>query len=332
MITRKLQLALTLSLVTFLLGCQHQPQEPIAGQPNPAAGRGSLDPAPEKLSTQHLPNAYRIHPKVISGGLPDGEPAFKELADLGVKTIISVDGATPDVELARKYNLRYVHLPHGYDGVPNERVKELAKAVHDLPGPIYIHCHHGKHRSPTAAAVACVAAGLIDPSSAETILKITGTAPGYRGLYQSARNAMPLTAAELDQFKADFPETAAIPPMAEAMVAIDHKHDALKKIAAANWKTPTDAPDLDPAHEALLLREEFQELLRTPEVKAQPPEFARMLSDGHSAAFDLEQALAAQAPNERLATTLERVTTNCITCHQKFRDVPLAEKVPVKAK
>src|SRR5436189_6043349 len=84
---------------------------------------------PHKLTASHLPNAYQIHPHVISGGLPDGEDAFRELAALGVKTIISVDGAKPDVPLAEKYGLRYVHLPHGYGGVPDDRVKELAKAV-----------------------------------------------------------------------------------------------------------------------------------------------------------------------------------------------------------
>ncbi len=186
--------------------------------------------------------------------------------------------------------------------MPTDRANQLAKAVRDLPGPIYIHCHHGKHRSPTAAAVACVAAGLLEPAAAETILKTAGTSPGYRGLYQSARDAQPLTPDEPNNTPADFPETAAIPPMAEAMVAIEHKHDALKQIATANWKAPPDHPDLDPAHEALLLREEFEELLRTPEVASKPPAFAQMLRDSHSATLELEQALATQATADQLAT------------------------------
>jgi len=149
---------------------------------------------PIKIVASHLPNAYRIHAKVISGGLPEGEAAFQELAALGVKTIISVDGARPDVALAKAHGMRYVHLPHGYDGIPNQRMLDLARAVRDLPGQVYIHCHHGKHRSPTAAAVACVAAGLIDADSAEAILKTAGTGESYRGLYQSARQAQPVAA------------------------------------------------------------------------------------------------------------------------------------------
>ena len=38
---------------------------------------------PEKLPTKHLPNAFRIHAKVISGGQPAGEAGFRELAALG---------------------------------------------------------------------------------------------------------------------------------------------------------------------------------------------------------------------------------------------------------
>src|SRR5262249_6090042 len=175
-------------------------------------------------------------PKVISGGLPEGELAFRELANLGVRTIISVDGAKPDVALAEKFGMRYVHLPHGYDGVPDERVKQLAKALRDLPGPIYVHCHHGKHRSPTAAAVACVAAGLIDSANAESILKAAGTSENYRGLYEAAREARRLDSKLLDGLQADFPRVAEIPPLAQAMVTIEHVYDHLQEIAAAGWK------------------------------------------------------------------------------------------------
>jgi protein tyrosine phosphatase (PTP) superfamily phosphohydrolase (DUF442 family) len=286
----------------------------------------ALAAPPERLLANHLPNAYRIHDKVISGGQPDGDAAFRELAALGVKTIISVDGATPQVELAKKYGIRYVHLPHGYDGIPASRANELAKAVHVLPGPIYIHCHQGKHRSPTAAAVACVAAGLIDPGSTESILTTTGTSPAYRGLYQSARNVRPLSAAELNSTKPDFRETAVIPRLAQAMSAIEHKQDVLKLMAASDWKALPDYPDLDPAHEALLFREDFEELLRTPDVQARQPEFRRLLAESHVAAQELESALKSNTSSANASAAWQRIITNCTTCHQQFRDIPLTEK------
>lgn len=281
---------------------------------------------PKRVAAEHLPNPWQVHPQVISGGLPEGEAAFAELEQLGIKTVISVDGAKPDVELAKKHHLRYVHLPHGYDGIPPERVQDLAKAVRDLPGPIYIHCHHGKHRSPAAAAVACVAAGLLEPGGAVAVLQAAGTSENYRGLYESAREARPLDAALLAQLKADFPETATLPPLAEAMIPVEHTHDHLKQIEAAGWKSPPQSPDLDPAHEALLLREHFTELLRMEAVQAKPEAFRRYLQEGEQAAQGLETALRGKETAEKLAPRFAKITQNCTDCHKQFRDVPLSEK------
>ena len=287
----------------------------------------------EKLPAKHLPNAFRVHPKVISGGLPEGEAGFAELKGLGIKTIISVDGARPDVALAEKYGLRYVHLPHGYDGIPELRVEELAKAVRELPGPIYIHCHHGKHRSPAAAAVACVSAGLIEPKDARQVLVVAGTSENYRGLYDSATKARRIDEQLLAALKAEFPATAKLPPLAEAMVEVEHASDHLKSFATAKWKPIADQPALEPDHEALLLREQFTELLRTREIREKPPRFQELMQEGEASAMELESALrdwiASGRPAEIPATipkSMDRITRNCTACHKQFRDVPLGEK------
>lgn len=288
---------------------------------------------PIKMQAKHLPNAVRVHEKVISGGLPENDLAFEELRQLGVKTIISVDGAKPDVETAEKFGLRYVHLPHGYDGISDDRAMELAKAVRDLEGPIYIHCHHGKHRSPAAASVACVSAGLIPPASAISVLEIAGTSENYRGLYQSANDAMPFEEALLNELQVEFRESVDVLPMAEAMVAIGHTHDHLKAISQARWRTPAEQPDLDPAHEALMLREHFSELLRDDDVKQQPEQFQELIVDSEIAAKELESILREfesdvehQNPPKTLQSALDRISQNCKSCHQKYRDIPLDEK------
>lgn len=314
-------------LAAFVLfGCAKQ------SPPGPSSAQPSTGRAPaEKIATEHLPNAIRLHEKVISGGQPDGDAAFAELEQLGVKTVISVDGAKPDVELARKHGLRYVHLPHGYDGIPEQRAKELAKAVRDLPGPIYIHCHHGKHRSPAAATVACVEIGLLQPSDGLSVLKTAGTSEHYRGLYQSAESARRLDDALLDALDVEFRETVELPPLAEGMVALEHTFDHLKTIAAAGWKPTRQHPDIDPPHEALLLREHFTELLRTDEVKRQPERFQQWLQESETASGEIEtvlrQSTEAAPPDLTLLTgKFEVVTKNCTACHREYRDVPLGEK------
>lgn len=317
---------------TLAAGCSQDGRQPESGDSGNKTEFGVEEPSdgPERLKAKHLPNAVRVHDKVISGGVPEGDAAFEELRDLGVKTIISVDGARPDLETAARYALKYVHLPHGYDGIPDQRVMQLAKAVRDLDGPIYIHCHHGKHRSPAAASVACVAAGFLSPSLSLSVLKLAGTSPNYRGLYESAKEAVPLEKALLDDLAVEFRETVEVPPMAEAMVAIEQTHDRLLEIAEAGWQTPDNHPDLVPAHEALLLREHFAELLRADHVREQTEEFHELLRASASAARELEDGLRKwkQAPGEKglssaLADALDRITSNCKACHQIFRDVPL---------
>lgn len=316
-------------------GCSHTSvDEKSAQSVAHASPRSEGDQqSPRRIEADYLPNPVQVHAKVISGGLPEGDQAFAELRSLGVKTIISVDGMQPDLQTASKYGLRYVHLPHGYDGVPDERVKELAKAVRDLEGPIYIHCHHGKHRSPAAASVACVAAGMVPQSQGVAILELAGTSSHYRGLFASAREAQPLEAALLDELEAEFPESAEVPPMAEAMVAMGHTHDHLKLIAAAGWRSPPDHPDLSPAHEALLMREHFTEMLRTDYVQSEPSAFVEYLRESEAAAQELEDALRAWTPSatdaqppRSVQQAMGKITSNCKACHEQYRDIPLSEK------
>src|SRR5262245_23858504 len=160
------------------------------------------------VSDTHLHNAFIVTPKVISGAQPDDEAAFAALRQLGVKTIISVDGAKPDVELAHKYGMRYVHIPIGYDGVREDQGKAIAKAIDEMPGPIYVHCHHGKHRSAAAVAVACVINGQLSPDQAESVLKTFGTGANYLGLWKAAREARPVDPQELKDLKVDYVEAA----------------------------------------------------------------------------------------------------------------------------
>jgi protein tyrosine phosphatase (PTP) superfamily phosphohydrolase (DUF442 family) len=288
----------------------------------------------ERIEADRLPNPIRVHPRVISGGLPSGDAAFAELRELGVQTIISVDAATPDVQLARRYGLRYVHLPHGYDGIPGHRVRELAKAVESLPGPVYVHCHHGKHRSPTAAAVACVAAGLIPSEVAEDVLDLAGTSSRYQGLFAAAREATPIAAEELKQLQVELPEIAEVPPLAEAMTDLSHTFEHIQQIAENQWRATPEHPDLEPAHEALLLREHFTELQRANSPIGDRLDFRDWLYRGwlhesESAALQLERSLrasppAGELPVGRLNTLLQRLKSGCTKCHSRFRDVPLA--------
>ena len=287
--------------------------------------RASASFAP--LNEPSLHNAYHVTEKVLSGAAPEGDASFAALRRLGVKTIISVDGAKPDVATARKHGLRYVHLPIGYDDVTPEEGRAIAKAIDELDGPIYLHCHHGKHRSAAAVAVACVFNARLEPRQAESVLKTFGTGENYKGLWASAREARPLPPQALRETKVDFREVAPVPPMAEAMVAIDGNWERLKLAEKAGWRAPGAHPDVDPAHEALQLVERLHEMGRTHDVQGRPGGFRQMLEESETSAKTLHASLAAWskggsvgAPPPQATNAMKTIATGCSACHKSFRD------------
>ena len=273
------------------------------------------------VETRDLHNAYRVTDKLISGAAPETEQAFKDLKAIGVVTILSVDGAKPDVDMARKYGMRYVHLPITYSTVKESEGRNIAKALSELAGPIYLHCHHGKHRSAAAVAVGCVMNGSLKPDQAESVLKTFGTGENYTGLWKAAREAKPLDEKELAAVKVDYVEQARIPEFAEQMVSLDMHWAHLKAIQKNDWKAPKDHPDLDPAHEALQLQEHLRESARGRDVSKRTAEFRRMLGDGEQAAESLHKALSEKPANRKIAeASFKRVGASCITCHEAYRD------------
>ena len=272
-----------------------------------------------------LENAHRLTEKVLSGAQPDGDAAFAELAALGVKTVISVDGSKPDLESAHRHGLRYVHLPIGYDGIPRERALELAKAIEELPGPLYVHCHHGQHRGPAAAVVACVVAGRMTNEQALDAMKTLGTGPQYVGLWNSARDAAPADRSALRSLEVDFRETARVPPLAEAMVHLDEAFDRLDRCRTQGWAKPAGHPDLDPAHEALKCREICVELLRTEGFRARPDEFRALMEASRAASERLEALLRSGAPAD---AGFEALKKTCADCHRSYRNRPKQLRTP----
>jgi protein tyrosine phosphatase (PTP) superfamily phosphohydrolase (DUF442 family) len=246
---------------------------------------------PEKIEAAGVRNVIRVSEQLYSGSSPEGDTGFESLQKLGIKTVISVDGAKPDVERARKFGLRYVHLPIGYDGVPREQALKIAKAVRDLPGPAYIHCHHGKHRSPAATAVVQMCLDeKCSVAAALATMKTAGTSPHYTGLHAAPGEFRRPSKLELDRLPADFPEVAAVTGMVQVMVEIEQRWDHLKLVRTAGWQAPAAHPDIDPPHEALQLAEQFRELGRRPDATNRPEDFRRWTTESELGAKMLETA------------------------------------------
>lgn len=302
-------------------GAQQAPAVAPATRPAAATTKTTTKPFAAVPDQHALHNGYIVTEKVISGAQPEGEESFRALRELGVKTIISVDGAKPDIETARRYGIAYIHLPIGYNDVAPETGRAIAKAINEKPGPIYIHCHHGRHRSAAAVAVACVYNGQLRPEQAEDVLRTFGAGANYKGLWKAAREARPVDPQELKEMNVTFVEQAKISATADAMVHVDHRWDHLKQIQTAGWKAPPEHPDLEPPHEALLLAELMHELQRVESKHSKVPEFQKMLAESEAGAKAIRDALLFSPPNIPAAEVAFKAVGNaCAACHKAYRD------------
>ena len=320
---------LTLTLLQAASGCQQQDRAVDH------AATGGVDAlrkgdAAMKIEKEGLHNVYQINGTLFSGSSPEGDEGFRSLQELGIQTIISVDGAKPDVDRAHQFGLRYVHLPVGYEGISRPQTLRLATAVRDLPGPVYLHCHHGKHRGPAAAAV--IQLCLDENCTVEHVIAVmnqAGTDPHYSGLYAVPRVLIRPTAIELDQVPAEFPEVADVSGLAQLMVEIDACWDQLKKAYDAGWvpdRGDRDQSDRDPPHEALMLAEHFREANRRPDVQDRSAPFQEMLIQAEEAAVALGTTLRLARETESwdrapADQSFQRIKVSCMNCHEKYRDV-----------
>jgi protein tyrosine phosphatase (PTP) superfamily phosphohydrolase (DUF442 family) len=290
----------------------------------PAKPRSQARPRPtvEAQTPTELPGLHNVvayTSELYSGAQPEGL-GLETLAAMGFRTIVSVDGAQPAVEAAEALGMRYVHLPIGYDGIDEARKLELARAVRDLPGPIYVHCHHGKHRSAGAAAAISRALGMLDEEHAKARMKVSGTAADYKGLWACASETALADAGALDAASNAFPSRWKSSGLVQLMVDIDFALDNVKLVEKAAWSVPAQHPDLVPAAEVGRIAHYLRELEDDGDVKAKGAEFLASLRASREAAERLEKSLLDKAAPDALAADMKTLASSCKSCHIKFRD------------
>jgi len=287
----------------------------------PAAAPTMADTKPRDYAGLH--NVVAYYTNYFSGSVPEGKAGFDTLKGMGIKTIISVDGAEPDLAEAKARGMRYIHLPIGYNGFDEKRKLELTRATRDAmkDGPVYIHCHHGKHRSAGAAAAVAASLGWITPDEGVARMKVSGTAPNYKGLYACARESAALEPAVIDAVSASFPEVFRPDGMVKSMIAIDHAFDHIKLIQKSNWAAPADHPDLVPVAEAGHIADIYRFLESDARTLAKPADFLAMMKRAGAEAQALEDLLAAPKPDAtRLGAQFKLLDASCKDCHVKYRD------------
>lgn len=275
-----------------------------------------------------LHNVYRLSDRIISGGEPLTEEALEVVARWGVKTILSVDGKAPDTETAERLGMRYVHVPIRYSGITEDEVARIAKTFRELEGPIYVHCFHGVHRGPAAAAIGRVAAdGISRDVAIAEMRQWCATSGKYEGLYGTVAKAAIPSAAETAAYQYDFASTHVASGLRDAMVRMTRISDDLKMLKANGWQPLAEHPDVD----ALQSATQIHQLLVASqgmhdEVPDAGEDYFELMDECIDGAADLVEGLTdcRQEGGELDVPALDAAFTlmnsSCLDCHSGYRN------------
>lgn len=254
-----------------------------------------------------IKNLRQVTPTILCGSQPESSDSFEALARRGVKVIVSVDGASPLIEEAHKYGLRYVHVPIGYGKIGPQQRADLVEAVKTAGGPVFMHCHHGKHRGPAAAGYCGMAAGQLTQEQGLLLLTEAGTRKDYTGLWEAIQKFEPpkIPAGNLV-------EVAEVEPIVAAMVRIENHWTGLEKSLQAG-----QALDAEARQELLLLTEEFRELPR--QHMTSDEDLKKQMQLAQEATDSLLKAVESGAEAAKIKQAAERVSQRCVDCHAAHR-------------
>jgi len=300
----------------------------LTGSAYEAAARVEL-PATPPGELPGLHNIYALGERILSGSEPAGDEAFAELARRGVRTILSVDSKVPDAAAGARFGLRYVHVPIQYRGFTRDELLAIAKTFRELDGPFYVHCYHGKHRGPAAAAVGRVVLdGVPREQALAEMRQWCSTAATYEGLYADVATAAIPTAAETRAYAFDFAPAHTFTGLRAVMIELARKWDLVKAAASRGWTTDPAHPDVEPLQEATQVHQLFEAIAGLDEVAARPADFQTWLRKGRAGAEGLVRALSSctqeeigQEPWRAAADTAYRaVGASCTSCHGAYRN------------
>ena len=290
-------------------------------------GAGVLQACAQKEPTAFerpgLHNIVRFYDGFYSGSAPEGDAGYDSLQFLGVRTVLSVDGAPPNATRIEAHEMRSVHLPVGYDGFDDARKAQLVRAVRDLDKPIYLHCHHGKHRSAAAAATIAISLGWLSREQAIQCMRIAGTSPAFERLWECVRAAYPLAPEVIDAGSCELPAITPPDSLVASMVAIDEAFDELLEHEQQGWhQSPSERES-----NAVMDAAQLADLFRVLSVQAQDhscgvlavTEARAWLALAARDAGRLEWCLG-EGRLDEATSMMSALRADCLQCHRSHRE------------
>lgn len=301
------------------------PPMDLAGTAHEAAlGFPLASQSPQEFPGLH--NVFFLSDNIISGSEPADQASLQALQAMGVKTILSVDGKQPDAEQAAALGMRYVHIPIQYSGVSEGELAEISKTFRELEGPFYVHCFHGKHRGPAAAAIGRI---VLDGASRQTAIaemkQYCGTSDKYEGLYREIAIGPLPSPEETESLDYEFDAIRRPEGMVGVMVQMSRAHDYLVELMERDWAADSDHPDVDALNEASKIMQAFEAAQDLVTVKAGPADMRDWFASSLTESRKLTEALqrrkngAAEAGGEATAS-FKALRQTCSDCHKVYRD------------
>ena len=274
-------------------------------------------------SFKGLKHVVAFQDDLLSGSKPVGKFGMRSLERLNVKTIICVDGVAPDIEQARQHNIKTIHIPLKYNSPSKEQILDLTAAfkMGRNNGNVYLHCHHGKHRSAAAAAIISIALGLSTQEEMKGRMEVAETSPHYKGLWKAIEEQEAIDISNVLENMKSFPEAVIPNGMVEQMVTIDDAMERLLLVKQSGWVVPRSHPDLAPAADAGLIAEVLRSIQLNPNEAVSEADFTSQVINAVHQASGLEEALKIKKMNAKtLNQYFDHVEQSCIKCHRIFRD------------
>ena len=259
---------------------------------------------------------------LFSGSRPEGEWGMKSLVELNIASIICVDGIAPEVERAREYGINTIHLPLKYNSPNKTQILDLCSAfmMNRLNGNVYIHCHHGKHRSAAAAALVSIALDLSNAQEMKERMQVSETSQYYTGLWEAVERQQLISMSEIVKNEKTFPSVVKPTGMTAQMIDIDEALDRLLLVEQSKWIVPKSHPDLAPTADAGIIAETFRSMQLDEESPFFNKNFVGETINAFHEASRLEQILNTDTIDVKLFSEhLHRVEQTCIQCHKAWR-------------
>ena len=107
----------------------------------------------QRIDLEGVENFYRVSDALYRGAEPT-EEGYKNLAKLGIKTIVSLQLPTPKKELIKNLGMTSRHIPINPLNMKDEYAKEFLSIVSNPQNhPVYVHCLYGSDRTGTMVAL-----------------------------------------------------------------------------------------------------------------------------------------------------------------------------------